>query len=170
MMMQAVFLLFWRVKRTPSYQALQLLRTASDTASSGLIGSSMIRKSPPRPVSVPPTDVAMRKPRLVVANSVTAFLLAEMRVPGRAWLELAVRPREGGGSEYRQRAVFFPRGLAGRLYWFAILPFHGIVFNGMANRIVYEAEHPKAATSLTRPSPEPVDPAPASRPQPASSR
>ena len=82
MMMHAVFLLFCRVNRTPSYQLLQLLRTASDTASSGLIGSSMIKKSPPRPVSVPPTDVAMRKPRLVVANSVTAFLLAEMRVPG----------------------------------------------------------------------------------------
>jgi hypothetical protein len=74
-----------------------------------------------------------------------------MRVPGRAWLELAVRPREGGGSQYRQRAVFFPRGLSGRLYWFAILPFHGVIFNGMANRIVYEAEHPKAASRVARP-------------------
>jgi hypothetical protein len=46
----------------------------------------------------------------------------------------------GTGSRYRQRAVFFPRGLAGRLYWFAILPFHGVVFNGMANRIVAQAE------------------------------
>ncbi|GAA2065698.1 SDR family oxidoreductase [Leifsonia soli] len=78
-------------------------------------------------------------------------LRAEMRVPGRAWLELAVRPREGGGSQYRQRAVFFPRGLSGRLYWFAILPFHGVIFNGMANRIVYEAEHPQAASRVARP-------------------
>jgi hypothetical protein len=72
-------------------------------------------------------------------------LRAEMRVPGRAWLELHVEPLAAGAgpgarSRYRQRAVFFPRGLSGRLYWFAILPFHGIVFAGMANRIVAEAE------------------------------
>jgi hypothetical protein len=109
-------------------------------------------------------------------------LRAEMLVPGRAWLELSVRPRDGGGSEYRQRAVFFPRGLSGRLYWFAILPFHGIVFNGMANRIVYEAEHPKAASRVTRPEPESQErhqqeqeraqqaqPQPGQEPQPASS-
>ncbi|GAA1445302.1 SDR family oxidoreductase [Leifsonia poae] len=66
-------------------------------------------------------------------------LRAEMRVPGRAWLEMSVEPGERG-SVYRQRAVFFPAGLAGRLYWFAILPFHGVIFNGMANRIVFEAE------------------------------
>jgi uncharacterized protein YbjT (DUF2867 family) len=77
-------------------------------------------------------------------------LRAEMRVPGRAWLELEVRPR-AGGSYFRQRAVFFPRGLSGRLYWFAILPFHGIIFNGMANRMVYEAEHPEAASRVARP-------------------
>ncbi len=66
-------------------------------------------------------------------------LRAEMRVPGKAWLELAVDPTENG-SVYRQRAVFFPRGLTGRLYWLAMLPFHGLVFSGMVNRIVAEAE------------------------------
>ncbi|MBN9632460.1 MAG: SDR family oxidoreductase [Actinobacteria bacterium] len=74
----------------------------------------------------------------------TVRLRAEMRVPGRAWLELGVRP-EGEGSRYWQRAVFFPRGLPGRLYWLAVLPFHGIVFEGMANRIVVEAERAAAA-------------------------
>ena len=67
-------------------------------------------------------------------------LRAEMRVPGKAWLEMEIEPGENGGSRYRQRAVFFPMGLSGRLYWFAILPFHGIIFNGMANRITLEAE------------------------------
>ena len=67
-------------------------------------------------------------------------LRAEMKVPGGAWLELSAEPRDGGGSLYRQRAIFFPRGLAGRLYWFAILPFHGIIFNGMATAIVRKAE------------------------------
>ncbi|GAA1514747.1 uncharacterized protein YbjT (DUF2867 family) [Agromyces terreus] len=75
-------------------------------------------------------------------------LRAEMRVPGRAWLELAVAEPEarshGARSEYRQRAVFFPKGLAGRLYWFGILPFHGVIFSGMANRITAEAEAGKA--------------------------
>ncbi|MEC5150453.1 SDR family oxidoreductase [Cryobacterium sp. GrIS_2_6] len=67
-------------------------------------------------------------------------LRAEMRVPGRAWLEMTAEPAADGGSVYRQRAVFFPRGLGGRLYWFSILPFHGIVFSGMANRITATAE------------------------------
>lgn len=67
-------------------------------------------------------------------------LRAEMRVPGSAWLELGVDPTEDG-SEYWQRAVFFPRGLTGRLYWLSMLPFHGLIFSGMVNRIVSEAEN-----------------------------
>ncbi|MBL3688306.1 SDR family oxidoreductase [Leucobacter zeae] len=66
-------------------------------------------------------------------------LRAEMRVPGEAWLEFRVAP-EGSGSRYSQRAVFFPRGLAGRLYWLAMLPFHGLIFSGMVHRIVAAAE------------------------------
>lgn len=67
-------------------------------------------------------------------------LRAEMRVPGLAWLELRVAPDGDGGSCYRQRAVFVPRGLAGHLYWLAVAPFHGIVFDGMARNIVRSAE------------------------------
>ncbi len=66
-------------------------------------------------------------------------LRAEMRLPGRAWLEMGAEP-DGEASVYRQRAVFFPRGLLGRLYWFAILPFHGVIFSGMANRITARAQ------------------------------
>ncbi|MEO9256678.1 MAG: SDR family oxidoreductase, partial [Tepidiformaceae bacterium] len=66
------------------------------------------------------------------------LLRAEMKVPGLAWLEMTVTP-DAEGSVYRQRAIFFPKGLSGRLYWFAILPFHGIIFNGMANRITAAA-------------------------------
>jgi uncharacterized protein YbjT (DUF2867 family) len=65
-------------------------------------------------------------------------LRAEMKVPGPAWLELGVR-EDGSGSIYRQRAIFFPQGLAGRLYWYSILPFHGVIFDGMANRITQAA-------------------------------
>ena len=66
-------------------------------------------------------------------------LRAEMRVPGRAWLEMRAEPAPGGGSVYHQRAVFLPRGLAGHLYWASVLPFHGIVFNGMARNITRTA-------------------------------
>lgn len=66
------------------------------------------------------------------------LLRAEMRLPGLAWLEMQVTP-ESQGALYCQRAIFFPKGLSGRLYWFAILPFHGIIFNGMANRITSAA-------------------------------
>ena len=38
-------------------------------------------------------------------------------------------------SRYRQRAVFLPRGLAGHAYWASVLPFHGVVFSGMARNI-----------------------------------
>ncbi len=66
-------------------------------------------------------------------------LRAEMLVPGRAWLELETLDA-GDHRTYRQRAIYFPQGLAGRLYWISLLPFHGVIFSGMANRIVLEAE------------------------------
>lgn len=66
-------------------------------------------------------------------------LRAEMKVPGLAWLELTATPLPDGTSHYTQRAIFFPRGLGGRLYWLSILPAHGIIFNGMATRIVAAA-------------------------------
>jgi Protein of unknown function (DUF2867)/NmrA-like family len=47
-------------------------------------------------------------------------LRAEMRVPGRDWLELSAEPAQDGGAHYRQRAIFEPHGLAGHLYWNAI--------------------------------------------------
>ncbi|HET6257771.1 MAG TPA: SDR family oxidoreductase, partial [Pseudonocardia sp.] len=73
------------------------------------------------------------------ANERTLRLRAEMKVPGRAWLEMTVSP-EAGGSRYGQRAVFIPRGLAGHLYWWSVAPFHGIVFGGMVRNITRTAE------------------------------
>ncbi|QIZ33466.1 SDR family oxidoreductase [Saccharopolyspora sp. ASAGF58] len=62
-------------------------------------------------------------------------LRAEMKVPGRAWLELSVEPAYGG-ARYRQCAVFIPRGLLGHVYWWCVAPFHGLVFGGMVRRIL----------------------------------
>jgi uncharacterized protein YbjT (DUF2867 family) len=61
-------------------------------------------------------------------------LPAEMRLPGRAWLEFEVSPCEGG-SRLRQTAVFQPSGLAGLVYWYGVYPLHALVFRGMLQGI-----------------------------------
>ncbi|MFF0749628.1 SDR family oxidoreductase [Streptomyces sp. NPDC004267] len=80
-------------------------------------------------------------------------LRAEMRLPGLAWLEMAVERDEHGRTSYRQRALFHPRGLAGHAYWWSVAPFHAVVFGGMARNIARtaEAESTRAAeTESTR--------------------
>ena len=62
-------------------------------------------------------------------------LRAEMKVPGAAWLELGVETDSAGGTVFVQRALFHPRGLAGHAYWWAVWPFHGVVFGGMLANI-----------------------------------
>ncbi|SEL26730.1 SDR family oxidoreductase [Rhodococcus maanshanensis] len=74
-------------------------------------------------------------------------LRAEMRAPGGAWLEWRVHPAAAGTARLDQRAVFFPRGLAGRAYWYAILPFHGVIFKGMVNNIAGAAARQRSLVS-----------------------
>ncbi|WP_040782294.1 SDR family oxidoreductase [Rhodococcus ruber] len=62
-------------------------------------------------------------------------LRAEMRAPGGAWLEWRIEPLDPGRARLHQRAIFFPKGLAGRIYWYALVPFHGIIFKGMLENI-----------------------------------
>jgi uncharacterized protein YbjT (DUF2867 family) len=57
-------------------------------------------------------------------------LQAEMKLPGRAWLEFEVTPA-GEGSTIRQTAIFDPLGLWGLAYWYALYPLHRMVFAGM---------------------------------------
>jgi len=73
-------------------------------------------------------------------------LRAEMRLPGLAWLELAMRPEADGSTTLRQVATFHPRGLAGQLYWWAVSPFHGVIFGAMQRGMRSEAERLAAAT------------------------
>jgi len=60
------------------------------------------------------------------------LLFAEMRLPGEAWLEFHIDETD----MLHQTATFRPRGLLGRLYWFAVWPFHGVVFGGMLRNLV----------------------------------
>jgi uncharacterized protein YbjT (DUF2867 family) len=66
-------------------------------------------------------------------------LRAEMLLPGRAWLELRATPT-GAASQYHQRAIFIPKGLAGHAYWRGISPVHSLVFGGMADNIARAAQ------------------------------
>jgi uncharacterized protein YbjT (DUF2867 family) len=66
-------------------------------------------------------------------------LSAEMKIPGRAWLEFTVGP-SGRGSLVRQTAEFDPVGLTGLLYWYSLVPIHALVFRGMLEAIAQRAE------------------------------
>jgi len=66
-------------------------------------------------------------------------LRAEMRLPGRAWLQFEVDPH-GSGSTIRQTAMFDPVGLLGWAYWYALIPLHHLVFSRMLRGIAKAAE------------------------------
>ncbi|GAA2033406.1 SDR family oxidoreductase [Catenulispora yoronensis] len=66
-------------------------------------------------------------------------LRAEMKLPGLAWLEMRVEETDKGRTRYSQRALFFPHGLFGHLYWWAVAPFHALVFGGMMRNLLRRA-------------------------------
>jgi uncharacterized protein YbjT (DUF2867 family) len=66
-------------------------------------------------------------------------LAAEMKLPGRAWLQFEVQEK-GKLSEIRQTAIFDPYGISGLLYWYLLYPIHQIIFTGMLRRIKELAE------------------------------
>lgn len=66
-------------------------------------------------------------------------LRAEMKVPGRAWLQWEVAP-SGGRSRLVQTAIFLPQGLFGALYWYALYPLHARIFSDLARALATEAE------------------------------
>jgi hypothetical protein len=76
-------------------------------------------------------------------------LRAEMKVPGRAWLQYEVLPAEGG-SRLVQTAFFEPKGLPGLAYWYVLYPVHGLIFRGnvriLGERAVRRAGAPPPVT------------------------
>jgi len=75
-------------------------------------------------------------------------LHAEMKLPGNAWLSFQAQDLVEG-SYLRQRAVFVPHGLLGRVYWWAMTPFHFLIFRRMAAQIVMAAESRPASINVT---------------------
>ncbi|MFN0153249.1 MAG: SDR family oxidoreductase [Gaiella sp.] len=68
-------------------------------------------------------------------------LRAEMKLPGRAWLQFEV-DEDGSGSTIRQTAIFHPTGLLGTAYWYGLFPVHSWIFQGMLKRIADTARTP----------------------------
>ncbi|MCO4807146.1 MAG: SDR family oxidoreductase [Flavobacteriales bacterium] len=58
------------------------------------------------------------------------LLFAEMKLPGEAWLEFRIE-----NNQLVQTATFRPLGILGRLYWYSVLPFHGLIFKGMLRKL-----------------------------------
>lgn len=65
-------------------------------------------------------------------------LRAEMRVPGRAWLEFRSLPQADGQTLLTQTAFFEPKGLLGLLYWYALYPVHSLIFSGLIRQIAQQ--------------------------------
>jgi len=97
-----------------------------------LVGGIGLRRGRTHPTKLQTGD-ALDFWRVIYANKEEGRLLlyAEMKLPGEAWLEFKMIK-----DQLYQRAVFRPKGLLGRLYWYAVLPFHGVIFKGMLIKIV----------------------------------
>jgi hypothetical protein len=78
-------------------------------------------------------------------------LAAEMRLPGRAWLQFEITP-EKGGSLIRQTALFDPVGLGGLFYWYALWGIHQMVFAGMLRNIARAARKGPGSSHAKGPS------------------
>jgi uncharacterized protein YbjT (DUF2867 family) len=104
-----------------------------------LVGGPGLRRGRRHPTDLEPGDALdfwrveeVDAPRLL-------RLRAEMKVPGRAWLQFEAIP-EAGATRLVQTALFEPIGLGGQLYWNLLYPIHRIMFSGMVNRIAGLAE------------------------------
>lgn len=85
-----------------------------------------------------------------VKNNRFLRLRAEMKLPGKAWLEFRSAPDDAGRTTLTTTAYFAPHGLFGMLYWYAMWPFHKFIFDGLTRRIASRARvlaHAYAQTS-----------------------
>jgi len=100
-----------------------------------LFGGTGLRRGRRSPTDLHPGD-ALDFWRVLVSSKVErrVLLYAEMKLPGEAWLEFRINEKNGIYT-LLQTATFRPKGLGGRLYWYAVWPFHIFVFSGMINQL-----------------------------------
>ncbi len=143
--------LFWafsRIGGSVGYYALDWawrLRGLLDT----LVGGAGLRRGRRHPEEVRLHDTIDFWRVSAVTPGEHLQLAAEMRLPGEAWLEWRTHD-EGGAVRLEQTAYFRPRGLAGRLYWYALFPLHRLIFGRMARKIVSAAASRPASPSGAR--------------------
>ncbi len=114
------------------------------------VGGVGLRRGRRHPTEIRPGDAVDFWRVADVVPGTRLELSAEMKVPGDAWLVWWVEPTPNG-SVIHQEAFFQPRGLFGRLYWYALLPFHGPIFQQMLNNISGAAEdRTRSRASTTR--------------------
>lgn len=101
-----------------------------------LVGGVGLRRGRRSPTELRPGD-PLDFWRVLVADRAGRRLLlyAEMKLPGEAWLQFRLTDNADGSHTLEQLAAFRPRGLAGRLYWYALVPFHFVIFRGMVENI-----------------------------------
>ncbi|WP_139959274.1 SDR family oxidoreductase [Flavicella sediminum] len=97
-----------------------------------LFGGIGLRRGRTHPTKLQTGD-ALDFWRVIYANKNEGRLLlyAEMKLPGEAWLEFKIVK-----NKLFQRAVFRPKGLWGRLYWYSVLPFHSFIFKGLIRKLI----------------------------------
>lgn len=104
-----------------------------------LVGGVGLRRGRRHPADIRPGDAIDFWRVAAVEDGHRLELAAEMKLPGTAWLVWNVEPTDDG-AVLSQEAFFEPKGLFGRLYWLALLPFHGLIFGQMLRRITAAAE------------------------------
>ncbi len=105
-----------------------------------MVGGVGLRRGRRSPTEINPGD-SLDFWRVLLADEQKARLLlfAEMKLPGDAWLEFKIIKDEQSSDRLTlvQTATFRPKGVAGRLYWYSVLPFHGFIFTNMAKRVAF---------------------------------
>lgn len=119
-----------------------------------LSGGVGMRRGRPDPEHLAPGDALDCWRVEAIEPDQRLLLRAEMRIPGRAWLQFEVTP-DRDGSRIQQTAVFDPLGVAGRAYWYGIWPLHQWVFGRMLAGIARAAQEPKKTTPRGAPSRQP---------------
>lgn len=109
-----------------------------------LVGGIGLRKSgsPRAPIRVG-DEVDFWRVERIEADELLR-LKAEMILPGEAWLEFEVSGDEVRAT-IRQTATFKSKGLLGKAYWYAVLPFHALIFRGMLNGLARAAQRDRRA-------------------------
>ncbi|MCA9953277.1 MAG: SDR family oxidoreductase [Ardenticatenaceae bacterium] len=122
----------------PPFDSLWHIRGAMDR----LVGGVGLRRGRPQRQALRAGDALdFWRVERIVPNKLLR-LQAEMKLPGKAWLQFEVAPDEEDPEKTKvvQTAFFAPKGLFGLLYWYALLPLHVLIFPGMVNDIARQAE------------------------------